>query len=199
MKALSIWQPWTQLLATGKKKYETRSWRTNYRGPILLHASKKPYSQIEKTMDFCLRKRVRDVLELGFIDWKERIPTGVIIGMADIKDCIEITPEFSEKLRIDHPDEYAFGDFTPGRYAWEMSGAYLFKEPIQAKGYQGIWNYNGPVPDRDGKLCIMPENPYCPACRHGYIENPDPEDASVNVWHCLLEKSECDEREARKV
>ena len=44
------------------------------------------------------------------------------------------------------------------------------------------------------EICIMPENPYYPACRHGYIEYPDPEDTSVTIWHCLLEKSEGDER-----
>ena len=35
MKALTIWQPWAQLLATGTKSIETRSWGTRYRGPIL--------------------------------------------------------------------------------------------------------------------------------------------------------------------
>jgi hypothetical protein len=40
MKALSIIQPWATLLAMGAKKIETRSYRTPYRGPLLIHASK---------------------------------------------------------------------------------------------------------------------------------------------------------------
>lgn len=195
MKALSIWQPWTQLLATGKKKYETRSWKTNYRGPILLHASSR--NEVNKILISMGINEYEKFERAGIVG--EKMEFGSIIGIAQLKDCILITNEFMNELRMEHPDEYSFGDFTPGRYAWEMSGAYLFKEPIPAKGHQGIWNYNGPVPDIDDKLCIMPENPYCPSCRHGYIEYPDPEDASVNIWHCLLEKSECDEREARKV
>lgn len=41
MKAISLWQPWATLFATEIKKYETRSWATNYRGPIAIHAAKR--------------------------------------------------------------------------------------------------------------------------------------------------------------
>ena len=41
MKALTIIQPWATLLAAGKKRIETRSWKTNYRGEILIHAALK--------------------------------------------------------------------------------------------------------------------------------------------------------------
>ena len=42
MKAITIWQPWASLLASGRKRYETRSWATTYRGPIAIHAAKRP-------------------------------------------------------------------------------------------------------------------------------------------------------------
>ena len=38
MKALTLHQPWATLIALGVKTIETRSWRTNYRGPIAIHA-----------------------------------------------------------------------------------------------------------------------------------------------------------------
>lgn len=41
MKVLTVWQPWAQLLAAGHKHNETRSWRTSYRGEILIHAAIK--------------------------------------------------------------------------------------------------------------------------------------------------------------
>ena len=41
MKAITVLQPWAWLLATGKKRCETRSWKTNYRGEILIHAGKQ--------------------------------------------------------------------------------------------------------------------------------------------------------------
>jgi hypothetical protein len=41
MKILSIRQPWAYLITRGSKNIENRSWPTNYRGPVLIHASLK--------------------------------------------------------------------------------------------------------------------------------------------------------------
>lgn len=38
MKALTIRQPWASLIAHGVKTIETRSWSTEYRGPLAIHA-----------------------------------------------------------------------------------------------------------------------------------------------------------------
>ena len=38
MKVLTLKQPWASLVANGYKVYEFRSWKTNYRGEILIHA-----------------------------------------------------------------------------------------------------------------------------------------------------------------
>lgn len=46
MKVLSIREPWASIIINGYKEYEFRSWKTNYRGKILIHASKN----IEKKM-----------------------------------------------------------------------------------------------------------------------------------------------------
>jgi hypothetical protein len=42
MKALSVKQPWANLIASGKKTIETRLWPTDYRGPLLIVSSKTP-------------------------------------------------------------------------------------------------------------------------------------------------------------
>ena len=42
MKALTLTQPWATLVAMGAKRIETRSWTTNYRGPLAIHAGKGP-------------------------------------------------------------------------------------------------------------------------------------------------------------
>ena len=42
MKALSLRQPWANLIASGEKTIETRTWKTNYRGEILICSSKYP-------------------------------------------------------------------------------------------------------------------------------------------------------------
>jgi hypothetical protein len=40
--ALSLKQPWAALLAAGLKTVEVRRWRTEYRGPLLIHAARVP-------------------------------------------------------------------------------------------------------------------------------------------------------------
>ncbi len=42
MKAISVKQPWANLIASGSKTIETRTWMTKYRGPLLIVSSKKP-------------------------------------------------------------------------------------------------------------------------------------------------------------
>lgn len=42
MKALSVKQPWASMIRNGPKTIETRTWKTDYRGPLLIVSSKKP-------------------------------------------------------------------------------------------------------------------------------------------------------------
>jgi hypothetical protein len=42
MNALTVRQPWANYIADNLKPIETRSWYTKYRGPLLIHSSKKP-------------------------------------------------------------------------------------------------------------------------------------------------------------
>ncbi len=46
MKAISIKEPWATLIRNGEKTIETRVWKTNYRGKLLLCCSKNPKSEI---------------------------------------------------------------------------------------------------------------------------------------------------------
>lgn len=38
-RALSVRQPWASLIAAGRKSIEIRTWRTDYRGPLAIHAA----------------------------------------------------------------------------------------------------------------------------------------------------------------
>ena len=42
MKALSVRQPWANMIASGRKTIETRTWYTDYRGELLIVSSKNP-------------------------------------------------------------------------------------------------------------------------------------------------------------
>jgi hypothetical protein len=39
------------------------------------------------------------------------------------------------------PDELAYGDYTPGRYAWILKDVKQI-DPVPAKGHLGLWNWD---------------------------------------------------------
>ena len=41
MKALTVMQPWAQLLILGATRYDIRCWKTKHRGPLLIHAARR--------------------------------------------------------------------------------------------------------------------------------------------------------------
>lgn len=147
MKVISLWQPWAQLIVEGKKYDETRSWKTNYRGEILIHASKKPIFDGISLMGSNEMDYLKQALELpdDCMRWRNRMPCGAIIGKAKLVDCKLIDTEYREFVQTFCPAEFAFGDFSVGRYAWVMQDAVKFEQPIPVKGRQGIWNWEGKI------------------------------------------------------
>lgn len=62
MKVLSLREPWATLIKDKKKFVETRSWKTNYRGELYIHASMtkidKSNKKKRRTFRFIRNKRV---------------------------------------------------------------------------------------------------------------------------------------------
>lgn len=81
LRALSLKQPWAWLVVNGYKDIENRSWRTNHRGPLLIHASRSPDLM---TLDFKEEiKRTYGVL------LPDDVEIGGIIGVVDVIDCVK--------------------------------------------------------------------------------------------------------------
>jgi len=78
MKILSIRQPWAALIARGIKNVENRSWRTRYRGPVLIHASLQSSAT---SLDEIAR---RLGVELPALD----LQRGGVVGATNIVDCV---------------------------------------------------------------------------------------------------------------
>lgn len=81
MKAISIRQPWAWLIVNGYKDIENRSWRTKYRGQVLIHAS-----QGVKKSEY---ERAKELTDLLGITLPTSFETGGIVGVATITDCVE--------------------------------------------------------------------------------------------------------------
>ena len=64
MKALTIYQPYAEQIASGVKKIEYRSWPTSYRGRLAIHAGKKK------------------------CDGSDGLPLGAIVAVCELVDCV---------------------------------------------------------------------------------------------------------------
>lgn len=129
MKVLSLTEPYATLIKNEIKTIETRSWKTNYRGKLYIHASStkipKEYKNNEKLMSLV------NLNELNY---------GNIICSCELVDSIEMTDKFIEDIKK-NKNEYITGVYAVGRYAWILKDIKVLDKPIKAKGHLGIWNF----------------------------------------------------------
>jgi len=154
MKALTLTQPWATLMALGLKTIETRSWKTNYRGPLAIHAAKgfPKWAQALANDDFYPEL----ALHLGDSrDMAKDLPRGVILCTVGLVDCMP-TERLSNGLvdvrygkviiSYDYTDELKYGDYDAGRWGWVTKNRRTLTEPIHVTGKQGLWNWNDSRP-----------------------------------------------------
>ena len=126
MKALSIQNPYAHIILCGEKTIENRTWKTKYRGDLLIHAGKGIDKEAIKRLEKYLPKELL---------------TGKILGKVTLVDCIKMSPEFKERLLKENKDIYAKSSFQEN-YGWQMDNVQVFKEPIETKGHLSLWEYN---------------------------------------------------------
>jgi len=126
MKVLTIREPWASLIINGYKEYEFRSWKTNYRGKLLIHAG--------MGLDKDYLKR--------FNDYNLNCTSGAIIGEVTLTDCILVDEKFDNKLKEIDPIVYCKTSYT-STYAWKLENVIKYDNPIYIKGKLGLWNYEG--------------------------------------------------------
>jgi hypothetical protein len=136
MKALTLHQPWATLIAIGAKRIETRSWETKYRGLIAIHAAAAfpKYARRMLCHPVC---RTIDVLPLGAVVATARLVT-VLSTELFYRDGNVVWYHG----RAITEQELAFGDYSPGRFAWVLEDVKPLPEPIPAKGGRRIWNWS---------------------------------------------------------
>lgn len=126
MKVITIKQPWATLIVEGYKRFEFRSWKTNYRGDILIHAGKG----IDKEAMERLKKYLPD-----------EIPLGKIIGKATLTDCVPMSRDFADMLAKENNDIYTTHSFSRN-YGFKLENVEKLDNPIEIRGQLGLWNYN---------------------------------------------------------
>jgi hypothetical protein len=66
----------------------------------------------------------------------DELPLGAVIATADLVGCHKMTEQF---IASQTEQEQLFGDWTPGRYAWELRNVRQVK-PVAVPGKQGLWD-----------------------------------------------------------
>ena len=166
MKALTLHQPWATLIAIGAKQYETRSWATGYRGPIAIHAAKAMPPQarrlvFEEPFYSALHKAgLADIPVPGLLG-VERLPQSAIVAVTNLVDVLPICGtqgvpvaegRFSVTPLAISAQERALGDWTPGRYAWQLANVRRLPDPIPCKGAQGLWTLPAEIAEQIARV-----------------------------------------------
>jgi len=97
MKAISVKQPWANMIASGKKTIETRTWSTKYRGDLLIVSSKRPNTP----------------------------PAGCALCVVELYDCVPMTPDHEHDACLEvYPKAWAWmlRNIRPLAYPFQVTG-----------------------------------------------------------------------------
>lgn len=116
MKALTICQPYAEMIALGEKVIENRTWPTIYRGPLLIHAGKsKNWLEADDKAEYP---------EMVF---------GAIVARAELYDCVRV----QDLLAAYKDDPHANGP-----WCWLLRNVERLPQPIPHKGALGLWEFD---------------------------------------------------------
>jgi ASCH domain len=124
MRALTVWQPWTDAIARGTKRVENRSWPAPpgiIGSEIAIHAGQEvdksavpPRGLAWPCPGLPLRRRVR----------------GAVIAVAVVTGC-----HHASECRLRPCSPWA----AAGQYHWEMAQVRPLPAPVPARGSRRLW------------------------------------------------------------
>lgn len=155
MNAITLTQPWATLVAIGAKQIETRSWPTDYRGPLAIHAGQglgihRKYSVYRA---LCEQEPFRAVLHGAGYTAASQLPSGCIVAVCELASCLVVSgwrdelcalKEWERGAGMPGEPERSFGDYAAGRYAWMLWNVRRLPEPIPARGALRLWDWQPP-------------------------------------------------------
>jgi hypothetical protein len=120
LKCLSLRQPYAELVVAGRKTIETRTWKTNFRGKFLVHASK------------VIDRESSDILNIDC----SKLTRGAVIGLAFLYDV----KKYSTKQDfIADKDKHFSSIFSEPKYGFLLKDAMKLNKPIPLAGKLGFF------------------------------------------------------------
>lgn len=135
VQAISLWEPWATAMALGLKANETRGWRTQYRGDLVICSAKRAMTALE-----------RDLCHTVGID-VESIRYGCALCIVELYDVVPTGHLHASRTFKCGPVEAQLGNYDPGRFAW-MTRNLRRLEPLPVIGRQGFFTVELPSPLR---------------------------------------------------
>lgn len=136
MIAITVRQPWAFSIAAGLKSIENRTWGTQYRGLLAIHAGAR--------WDNVGQRRIAELTGQVVVKTAMSAIVGVVelIGIHNSPSCLR-----TSRLPYLHPDgpyecsPWAVGGDGGGVVRhWELANARQLAEPVACKGRLGLWD-----------------------------------------------------------
>jgi hypothetical protein len=132
LKALSVKQPFAYLIATGQKTIETRTWKTNYRGDVLICSGKTPHTG---TLLYFERNTIISTSAMRYAyqhKTHELMQMGKALCIARLVGCRKMNDNVSDRVA-------AWCEYQPDTYAWVFEDVRPV-DPFPIKGQLGLWD-----------------------------------------------------------
>ena len=134
MKALSFRQPWAELILQARKTMDLRTYRTDYRGPLAIHASKK----VE-----------RGACGEHGLD-ADNLDAGGLVGVVELVDVIPLTEADYEAHRAEH---LAGRSFREPMFGWILREPQRLPQRVPTRGRTSLFSVDleGEIPSQPGQ------------------------------------------------
>ena len=132
MKVLTIKNPWAMLILIGLKDVENRSWKTDYRGKLLIHSSKQSSSKKMNEIQDFVSKNILSEEERNQLRYNSKAKHtcctfGSIIGEVELVDCVQNSgSKWAEE----------------GCWHWILKNPIIYDNQIEVKGKLRLWEFN---------------------------------------------------------
>ena len=140
MEVLTVKQPFAQLICEGVKNIENRTWKTNFRGRVLIHTSAKYNSFFldeaftKQQLDDMLAHNT-EIYWCGHKEWGAKYDTSAIIGSVEIVDCVRNHPSVWAEKSPENLNSFCENKGCSEFIKWDFGGPSCFSCKLVGESY----------------------------------------------------------------